>query len=121
MKRVRRSSGNWMTKTTELPTSLRYIMRMCVNLRNLWMTFWSMRISEMNWMMVEEYLRRDDRAVLPLGCTEQHAYLSLSTDSILAEGLAVEAAGPLSVPVFSSVPFGNTPYFPAISRTITLS
>ncbi len=46
----------------------------------------------MNWMMVEEYLGRDDRAVLPLGCTEQHAYLSLSTDSILAERLAVEAA-----------------------------
>ena len=29
-----------------------------------------MRISEMNWMMVEEYLKRDDRALLPLGSTE---------------------------------------------------
>ena len=28
-----------------------------------------MRISEMNWMMVEEYLKRDDRCVLPLGST----------------------------------------------------
>jgi len=36
-------------------------------------------------MQVEEYLRRDDRAVLPLGSTEQHAYLSLSVDSILSE------------------------------------
>ena len=54
-----------------------------------------MQISEMNWMMVEEYLKRDDRAVLPLGSTEQHAYLSLSVDSILAERLAVEAAEPL--------------------------
>jgi hypothetical protein len=26
-----------------------------------------MRISEMNWMMVEEYLKRDDRAVLASG------------------------------------------------------
>ena len=26
-----------------------------------------MRISEMNWMMVEEYLKRDDRSLLPLG------------------------------------------------------
>ena len=32
-----------------------------------------MRISEMNWMMVEEYLKRDDRAALPLGSTQQHA------------------------------------------------
>ena len=49
-----------------------------------------MRIAEMNWMMVEEYLKRDDRCVLPLGSTEQHAYLSLSVDSILAERLATD-------------------------------
>jgi creatinine amidohydrolase len=79
-----------------------------------------MRISEMNWMMVEEYLRRDNRAVLPLGCTEQHAYLSLSTDSILAERLAVEAAEPLGVPVFPVLAYGITPYFRAFPGTITL-
>jgi creatinine amidohydrolase len=79
-----------------------------------------MRISEMNWMMVEEYLRRDERAVLPLGCTEQHAYLSLSTDSILAERLAVEAAEPLRVPVFPVLAYGITPYFRAFPGTITL-
>ena len=79
-----------------------------------------MRISEMNWMMVEEYLGRDDRAVLPLGCTEQHAYLSLSTDSILAERLAVEAAEPLDIPVFPVLAYGITPYFRAFPGTITL-
>ena len=79
-----------------------------------------MRISEMNWMMVEEYLWRDDRAVLPLGCTEQHAYLSLSTDSILAERLAVEAAEPVGVPVFPVLAYGITPYFRAFPGTITL-
>jgi len=78
------------------------------------------RISEMNWMMVEEYLRRDDRAVLPLGCTEQHAYLSLSTDSILAERLAIEAAEPLGVLVFPVLAYGITPYFGAYPGTITL-
>jgi creatinine amidohydrolase len=79
-----------------------------------------MRISEMNWMMVEEYLGRDDRAVLPLGCTEQHAYLSLSTDSILAERLAVEAAEPLGVVVFPVLGYGITPYFRAFPGTISL-
>jgi creatinine amidohydrolase len=74
----------------------------------------------MNWMMVEEYLRRDDRAVLPLGCTEQHAYLSLSTDSILAERIAVEAAEPLGVPVFPVLAYGITPYFGAYPGTVTL-
>src|SRR5205085_4717973 len=79
-----------------------------------------MRIAEMNWMMVEEYLRRDDRCVLPLGSTEQHAYLSLSVDSILAERVAVEAAEPLGVPVFSVLAYGITPYFRAFPGTITL-
>jgi creatinine amidohydrolase len=79
-----------------------------------------MRISELNWMMVEEYLRRDDRAVLPLGCTEQHAYLSLSTDTILAERLSVEAADPLGVPVFPVLAYGITPYFRAFPGTVTL-
>jgi creatinine amidohydrolase len=79
-----------------------------------------MRISEMNWMMVEEYLKRDDRAVLPLGSTEQHAYLSLSVDSILAERLAIEAAEPLGVPVFPVLAYGITPYFRAFPGTITL-
>jgi creatinine amidohydrolase len=79
-----------------------------------------MRIAEMNWMMVEEYLRRDDRCVLPLGSTEQHAYLSLSVDSILAERLAIEAADPLGVPVFPVLAYGITPYFRAFPGTISL-
>src|SRR5881392_3277194 len=79
-----------------------------------------MRISEMNWMMVEEYLKRDDRCVLPLGSTEQHAYLSLSVDSILAERIAVEASEPVGVPVFPVVAYGITPYFRAFPGSITL-
>src|SRR5436853_3847178 len=79
-----------------------------------------MRISEMNWMMVEEYLKRDDRCVLPLGSTEQHAYLSLSVDSILAERLATEVAELAGVPVFPVQPYGITPYFRAFPGTITL-
>jgi len=79
-----------------------------------------MRVAEMNWMMVEEYLRRDDRCVLPLGSTEQHAYLSLSVDSILAERLAIDAAEPLGVPVFPVLSYGITPYFRAFPGTISL-
>ena len=79
-----------------------------------------MRIAEMNWMQVEEYLKHDDRAVLPLGSTEQHAYLSLSTDSILAERVAVEAAEPIGVAVFPIVAYGITPYFMAYPGTLSL-
>jgi creatinine amidohydrolase len=61
------------------------------------------RIADLNWMQVEGYLERDDRIVLPLGSTEQHAYLSLATDSLLAERVAVEAAEPLGVPVLPAL------------------
>ncbi|HVS50000.1 MAG TPA: creatininase family protein [Candidatus Dormibacteraeota bacterium] len=72
-----------------------------------------MRVADLNWMQLEAYLQRDDRIVLPLGSTEQHAYLSLATDSILAERIAVEAAEPLGVPVLPALAYGLTPYFAA--------
>lgn len=70
-----------------------------------------MRVADLNWMQLEGYLGRDDRIVLPLGSTEQHAYLSLATDAILAERVSVEAAEPLGVPVLPVLAFGVTPYF----------
>lgn len=79
-----------------------------------------MRIAEMDWRMVEDWVRGDDRACLPLGSTEQHASLSLSVDSILAERVAVEAAEPLGVPVFPAMPFGIAPYFQAFPGSVTL-
>lgn len=79
-----------------------------------------MKISEMNWMQVEAYLRGDDRCILPIGSTEQHAQLSLSVDSILAERVAVEAAEPLGIPVFPVMPFGLAPYFSAYPGTVSL-
>lgn len=79
-----------------------------------------MRVSECNWQQIEAYLRKDDRGVLPLGSTEQHAQLSLSVDSILSERVAAEAAEPLGVPVFPVVSYGLTPYFIGYPGSITL-
>ena len=72
-----------------------------------------MHVRDLNWMQLEEYLERDDRVVLPLGSTEQHAYLSLETDNILAERVSVEAAEPLGVPVLPVLPYGLTAMFAA--------
>jgi len=77
-------------------------------------------IAQMNWMQVEKYLETDDRCVLPLGSTEQHAYLSLCVDNILPERLALEAALPLGIPVFPVVPYGITPYFRGYPGSVTL-
>ncbi len=79
-----------------------------------------MKISDTNWQQIETYLKIDDRAILPLGSTEQHAHLSLSVDSILAEKIALDAAEPLGIPVFPVLAYGITPYFLAYPGTISL-
>jgi creatinine amidohydrolase len=80
-----------------------------------------MKVVDRNWMQLEAYLARDDRLVLPLGSTEQHAYLSLGVDTILSERVATEAADPLGVPVLPSLPYGITPYFGAFPGSPTVS
>lgn len=72
------------------------------------------------WFDIERYLEDDDRAVVPLGSTEQHAYLSLAVDSLLSQRVAREAAEPLGVPVFPGLPYGLTPYQTAYPGTVTL-
>ena len=79
-----------------------------------------MRIADMNWMQVEEHVKRDDRAVLPVGSTEQHAHLSLCVDAILSERVALDAAEPLGVPVFPVQSYGFTPNFVDYPGTVTL-
>jgi creatinine amidohydrolase len=79
-----------------------------------------MTIAQMNWMQVEAGLARDRRAVVPVGSTEQHGYLSLCVDAILAERVAAEAAEPLGVPVFPVLNYGITPYFLAFPGTVSL-
>lgn len=79
-----------------------------------------MRLFDRNWMQIEKYLETDDRIVLPVGSTEQHGYLSLGTDAILAERVAVEAAEPLGVPVLPVMPFGMAPYFTEYPGTMSL-
>src|SRR5262249_37731188 len=52
--------------------------------------------------------------------TEQHAYLSLETDNLLAECIAAEAAEPLGIPVLPVLAYGLTPSFGAYPGSPTL-
>lgn len=56
----------------------------------------------------------------PPPSTEQHGYLSLGTDNILAERVSVEAAEPLGVPVLPVLPYGLTPAFAAFPGSPSL-
>ena len=47
-----------------------------------------MRLEDLNWMDVEQYLKTDDRLLVVLGACEQHGYLSLLTDIKIPLALA---------------------------------
>ncbi|MBM3538535.1 MAG: creatininase family protein [Alphaproteobacteria bacterium] len=79
-----------------------------------------MRISQTNWMQIEERVKHDNRCVLPIGSTEQHGYLSLCVDMILSEKVSVDASEPLGVPVYPAVPYGTTPYYADFPGTVSL-
>lgn len=79
-----------------------------------------MRLADMNWMQVQEHVQRDQRAVLPIGSTEQHGYLSLCVDVILAERVSIAAAEPIAVPVYPTINYGFTPSFVDYAGTVSL-
>jgi creatinine amidohydrolase len=79
-----------------------------------------MRLEELNWMDVEEYLRRDDRIMLVFGACEQHAYLSLLTDIRIPLALADAVSQDSGVLVAPPLNFGVSPYFLSYPGTISL-
>jgi creatinine amidohydrolase len=79
-----------------------------------------MRLDELNWMDVEEYLKRDDRLMLVLGSCEQHGYLSLLTDVKIPLALADAASEKTDILVAPPLNFGISPYFLAYPGTISL-
>ncbi|MFB2831910.1 creatininase family protein [Aeromonas jandaei] len=79
-----------------------------------------MHIQQMNWFQVDEKIKQDDRVILSLGSVEQHAWLSLCTDHLLASRLAQEVGALLNITVYPGLPFGMAPYFTAFPGTINL-
>jgi creatinine amidohydrolase len=79
-----------------------------------------MRLEELNWFDIENYLKTDDRIMLVLGACEQHGYLSLSADSKIPLALADAASQQTGILVAPPLHFGASPYFLAYPGTISL-
>ncbi len=79
-----------------------------------------MRIEDLNWMDVEEYLKKEDRLMLILGACEQHGYLSLLSDVRIPMALADAASQKTGVMVAPPLNFGVSPYFLTYPGTISL-
>ncbi len=79
-----------------------------------------MRIEDLNWMDVEQYLQKEDRLMLVTGATEQHGYLSLLTDIKIPLALADAASKATGVLVAPPLNFGCSPYFLKYPGTLSL-
>ena len=79
-----------------------------------------MRLEELNWMDVENYLHQDDRLMIVLGACEQHGYLSLLTDVRIPLALADAASQQTGVLVAPPLNFGSSTYFLAYPGTLNL-
>jgi creatinine amidohydrolase len=79
-----------------------------------------MRLEDLNWMDVEEYLKREDRLMLVMGSTEQHGYLSLLTDIKIPAALADSASQQTGVLVAPPLNYGFSSYFLAYPGTFSL-
>jgi creatinine amidohydrolase len=80
-----------------------------------------MRLEDLNWMDVENYLEQDDRLILILGACEQHAYLSLLTDIKIPLVLADSASKQTGVLIAPPLNFGISPYFLDYPGTLSFS
>ncbi|RPI82046.1 MAG: creatininase family protein [Chloroflexi bacterium] len=79
-----------------------------------------MRLEDLNWFDVENYITKDDRLILVLGSCEQHGYLSLLTDVKIPLALAAAASRQTGVLVAPALNFGASPYFLAYPGTLSL-
>jgi creatinine amidohydrolase len=80
----------------------------------------NMRIEDLNWLDVEDYLKHDDRLIVVVGACEQHGYLSLLTDVKIPLALADAASKLSGVLVAPPVNFGSSPYFLSYPGTLSL-
>lgn len=79
-----------------------------------------MRLEDLNWFDVENYLKREDRLMIVLGACEQHGYLSLATDARIPLALADAASQQTGVLIAPAVWYGASPYFLAYPGTLSL-
>lgn len=80
-----------------------------------------MRLKDLNWMDVERYLQQDNRIILIVGATEQHAHLSLLTSVLIPDRIADAVAKREKVLVAPPLNFGVSYLFGEFPGTISLS
>ena len=66
-----------------------------------------MRLGDMTWREVQDYLKTRDALIVPIGTCEQHgAHLPLATDTLIAEAFAERIAEATGVPLAPTLAYG---------------
>jgi creatinine amidohydrolase len=76
--------------------------------------------SELAWFDVDRRLKEDCRVVVPLGATEQHGHLSLSTDTLFVTNVVADAARRACLLVTPTLPFGASAFAVTYPGTVSL-
>ncbi len=79
-----------------------------------------MLFDQMNWIGIEEYLKRDDRIIVIIGACEQHAYSCVTADVLEPLEIAKAATEGDPVLIAPPMPYGISPYFTTYPGTISL-
>lgn len=81
----------------------------------------TIRLQERSWQDVEDYLKREERIILPVGSTEQHGcFAPLGTDTLAAMAVAEDAAEQRGVLVAPPMWFGWSPHHLVKPGTISI-
>ena len=80
-----------------------------------------MLLEQMSWMDVEKYLKNNDRLVMVTGSTENHAYLSLGTDTQCPWEIAKAACEKENVVLAPALHYGMCRHWMAYPGTVSLN
>lgn len=78
-------------------------------------------LHEKSWFEVSDYLKKDNRIIIPIGSTEQHGkYAPLGTDTLVAIALAEDASEQTGVLIAPPLWFGWSPHHLVRPGTINI-
>jgi creatinine amidohydrolase len=81
----------------------------------------SVWLQENKWSDIKKYLEQDDRILIPIGSTEQHAFhLPLGTDSFVAIKLAEDVAKKANILITPPIWFGWSPHHLVLPGSVSI-
>jgi creatinine amidohydrolase len=83
-------------------------------------SFMAVLMENMNWMQIEDYLKKDDRVVLVTGSVEEHGYNSIGTDTQVAWEIAKDACEKTGVLLAPAVNYGFAAWVESFVGTISI-